>query len=458
MRRIALFPLIPLVFLSCQDPAEPVELLEVEPPQFQLSGGEWLRLVVDDPVGDHTGIIDVTLMVMIFNQSTGEYKIRLTTSHAHPFTGDFRININLFNQDVGTTARNPSFFQDVLNDFSLAVRKRRIELGGNDSRLRQWDIGDRVFTNSLTGTGNPDGASLFRTSVTDLPGGFLDSEDFIAFAETGRPAIIEHHVSLPIMTREIVVLNDINLFDNTAMENENNQQFVTNLVEFDEPGSRADGTVIWWDNGRGSFCGASCALSAMTTMASQITDVSGFQIDEINSSSGSLVDVPTDVKVIFLWNPAEPFVVDEINALKEFASEGGRIVFIGEHEAFYPSDAVENVLNPFLADMGSEMTNVGGLIDCGRQIVPQSSLRYDHQITDNVNELAMGCASEVLPGADDIALFYDQTNTIVLAGVAKVTTDPITALALAQADAGELLSTTSGNARSEELDPLGHRK
>lgn len=47
-----------------------------------------------------------------------------------------------------------------------------------------------MFTNSLAGTANPPGTTLYRTSVTHLPMGFLDNEDVIAFEDLGQPALL----------------------------------------------------------------------------------------------------------------------------------------------------------------------------------------------------------------------------------------------------------------------------
>jgi len=151
-----------------------------------------LRFVVEDPVADHTGSVDVVRMVFEFDDGTGDYEIVLRADEANPFVGSFRVNINLFNPDVGTTAQFPAFFQDALNDFSLGgTEQTELRLTGSDPALTNWGTGDRVFTNSLAGTGNPDGTSLFRSSVVDAAGGFLTNEDVIAFGDLSQPAVVQ---------------------------------------------------------------------------------------------------------------------------------------------------------------------------------------------------------------------------------------------------------------------------
>lgn len=179
-----------LISLSCGDrtPVSPERTWsDLAPSLTQMAYP--LILTVVDPVGDNTGPIDVVDMDMTFSNITGDYMISLTADPSNPFVGVFRININLYNQDTGTTNPFPSFFTDVLNDFDLANPTTQITLSGTNPVLLAWEAGDRVFTNSLEGTGNPDGISLFRSSVNS-DGGFLTDEDFIAFAETGRPALV----------------------------------------------------------------------------------------------------------------------------------------------------------------------------------------------------------------------------------------------------------------------------
>jgi hypothetical protein len=125
-----------------------------------LADSSLRRVVVHDPANDQTGSIDVMSMELDFDASTGDYEITLVAHPQNPFFGVFRVNINLFDPDTGTTAQNPSFFQDDVNDFNLVVPTTTIMLAGSNPRLMSWNVGDRVYTNSLAGTGNPDGIKL----------------------------------------------------------------------------------------------------------------------------------------------------------------------------------------------------------------------------------------------------------------------------------------------------------
>ena len=145
-----------------------------------------------DPIGDNTGLVDVYRMDLTFDDVTGDYSILLLATSGDPFQGDFRVNVNLFNPDTGTTARNPSFFQDVLNDFDYgSTTSTSLTLTGTNSRLTFWDEGDRVAASTVAGLGTPDGSSFFRSSVADLPfEPFGVSEDYIAADASGVASIV----------------------------------------------------------------------------------------------------------------------------------------------------------------------------------------------------------------------------------------------------------------------------
>lgn len=126
-----------------------------------------LVLLTTDPAFDQLGASpDLVHMSFAFDNATGNYVIELKATNENPFLGDFRVNINLFNLDVGTTAMDPSFFNDTLNDFSLTAPTTTLSLTGNDSRLISWNAGDRIMLNNFPdGSPSPDGATLFRSGV-----------------------------------------------------------------------------------------------------------------------------------------------------------------------------------------------------------------------------------------------------------------------------------------------------
>ena len=141
-----------------------------------------LVLLTTDPAFDQLGASpDLVHMSFAFDNATGNYVIELKATNENPFLGDFRVNINLFNLDVGTTAMDPSFFNDTLNDFSLTAPTTTLSLTGNDSRLISWNAGDRIMLNNFPdGSPSPDGATLFRSGVGEVSSGdVVTNEDML---------------------------------------------------------------------------------------------------------------------------------------------------------------------------------------------------------------------------------------------------------------------------------------
>ncbi|MCC8358794.1 hypothetical protein [Salinimicrobium sediminilitoris] len=229
--------------------------------------------------------------------------------------------------------------------------------------------------------------------------------------------------------RDIVVFNDINLFKNNFMTDPDNVRLVQNLVTYTTEGSRNDGDVVIMDFGRGAECATEngngeCVEGNWDTMRNTIQN-EGFSITDIYSTSGSITSIPSDVKIIFLVMPTVDYTVEEINTLKAFAAQGGRIVFVGEWDGYYSYITVQN---QFLLNMGAVLHNTGGAVDCGAVELPESSNR-SHPIMEGVGSVLIGCASVIEPGPNDFALFYDSSNTQVLAGVAKIDVTPLGGMA-----------------------------
>jgi hypothetical protein len=156
-------------------------------------------------------------------------------------------------------------------------------------------------------------------------------------------------------------------------------------------------------------------------MNSIVTSAGMTMVDDFTATLDS---IPAGVKVLFLWTPTVVFSRNEVNLMKQFSAQGGRVVFVGEHASYYGSGIP--IENQFLLDMGAQMTNIGQQVDCGYVVQADTVLRQ-HQITNGMTGVAMGCASVLVPGPNDFPLWYDMTNTQVLAAVAKVSTTPLPA-------------------------------
>jgi len=144
-----------------------------------------------DPIADQTGAIDVTGMFMIFDFK-GNYTIYLTADPSHPFVGQFRVNINLYNLDAdpafsafsrACTKKCGGFGGNT--DYDLQNPTTKLVIPGRDPVLTHWGAGDRAVTSSFAGLGSPPGEGLFRTSVDNFPLTFGTNEDCIACDASG---------------------------------------------------------------------------------------------------------------------------------------------------------------------------------------------------------------------------------------------------------------------------------
>jgi hypothetical protein len=155
------------------------------------AGAQQLVYSFSDPVGDETGAVDVTDMVVI-SDLQGNYQIYLTADAAHPFVGKFRVNINLFNPDVDPqfsafsskcTKKCDGFGGDT--DYDLPTPRTKLVITGHDPVLKHWDAGTRAVTSTFAGLGNPPGPIFFRSGVDSFPLTFGTNEDCVACDGTG---------------------------------------------------------------------------------------------------------------------------------------------------------------------------------------------------------------------------------------------------------------------------------
>ena len=232
--------------------------------------------------------------------------------------------------------------------------------------------------------------------------------------------------TVPSAGGDVIVINDQNIFDLSPMQPDSfpgNARMVRNLVNFQSPGIRNNGRVVYYDRGRNSPCfiNLECADAEKARLDSIIT-AQGFQIVKFDTLT-TFTSLPANVKILVLWMPLVSYGRTEINAFKSFAAQGGRIIFIGERLGFYTQAGID-LQNQFLTDMGAQLTNIGADWDCGYVTIPSGSIRA-HQVTTGVTSVRIACASEMQLGPNDAPLFFDTSNTHLLAGVAKIDFAPL---------------------------------
>lgn len=260
---------------------------------------------------------------------------------------------------------------------------------------------------------------------------------------------------VPTAGTDVIVVNDENLFQSIYMvQDSNNLRFAANLVNYTTTGTRANGTVVMYDRGRDAACfaDAECDDTGNATIDSVI-QAQGYSIQKVDTVA-SWATIPSNVKVIFLWMPRVAYDTASINGFKQFAAEGGRIVFLGEHINFYLQAGLD-VENRFLSEMGAQFTNVGAVLACP-EFIPSSRIAQ-HQTTTGLSDIYILCASQAIPGPNDFPLFTDAQGNVV-GGVAKISTVPLAPPAHAPARPRPVPTAVQRPATVDGLNrPVGHR-
>lgn len=226
---------------------------------------------------------------------------------------------------------------------------------------------------------------------------------------------------------EIIVFNDVNPFQDAALNDPanggGNRALVRNLGNVTGTGPRTLGTGILMDDGHGSAFTSCFGPAALAIMRGDFPAIA--------FPSGGLANLPASIRVVILCLPTVAYSEAEISGLRQFAAEGGRIIYVGEYgrrsstQPPYGGDGVINRENEFLAAMNTGARNIGQGVDCGYALLPAVSIRA-HPLTLDVGSLTIACSSVLTLGATDQPLFYDTSNSLILAGVVKIDGAPST--------------------------------
>jgi hypothetical protein len=199
---------------------------------------------------------------------------------------------------------------------------------------------------------------------------------------------------------ELVVINDVDVFDNAGAANPGNAKLIDNLVGFFNAG-RGSGTTVWYDRGRSSKCAdfSGCTNGELTAMAGIIAG-DGLTLTDNNSGSGNRYGtIPTAVKVIFLWNPTSAFQKKEVNALRTFLAEGGRIVLVGENKDFAGANGI-TAANRLLKDLKVSMRVNSDNVACSGPTT--ATVGPSPIMTGVVGGITIDCASSMTKDGEEL--------------------------------------------------------
>jgi hypothetical protein len=291
---------------------------------------------------------------------------------------------------------------------------------------------------------------VFMDSVNDylghyraLPRAILEGADghrYERWAGTRIPRPINDTIARELVmqvndgcTPRVVVLTDRALLDNGGWQA--NRGFVDPLwwlpeqPRYQSPATlpRQRGLVLF-DRGRHSPCWAdgSCGDSALSQLRTLMLSMTGVPVAELFSSPGSLTAIPPEFGLLFLWLPREGFTVEEINVLKLFVAEGGRVVYVSEESGYYDA-AGRATLDQFLADMGSTARSLVGAYDCGGYRDLPMREEVPHRMTAWMSTHQVQCTGALTTGFLDFNYFHDAAHRVVTGASVAVDTVPIVA-------------------------------
>lgn len=266
-----------------------------------------------------------------------------------------------------------------------------------------WTLGATAGTQTLTASSSYGSASITATALAPVlpPSGSGNAGD-------------------------IVIIDDVNAFDDNygfAMSGSTavygNPQFIRNLLNYTPTGSRAAANKVLLVADRGN---TDYTLTGYNwTKFAALLGSLGLTITQTTSHS-VFAPVASDVKLIIIHTPSTSIAFSEINGLKSFAAQGGRILFVGENNGYYAYQSLETA---FLRAMGSAITVVPACAAWGEVVRSVA-----HPLTAGVALTGAGgfyqiCSSyHTGHGANDTPLMYDASNRVV-GTVVKVNTTPL---------------------------------
>ena len=271
------------------------------------------------------------------------------------------------------------------------------------------------YTSPSSGTTDAGGSLSAKWTLGSTTGTQTLSASSAGLASASVTATALAGSAPPASGGDLVVLDDVNALDNSyglgmsggSYIYPGNAQFVRNLVNFTPTGTRAAANKVLLINDRGN---SDYIFTSQWSNFAALLGTLGLTTTQTSQHS-AVTPVPDDVKMVILHTPGTYFSTSEINGLKSFASQGGRIFFMGENMYYYTYQALENA---FIRAMGSPMTVVPDCAAWG-EIVRSVA----HPLTSGIAASGSGgfyeiCASyHTALGTGDSELFIDSANRIV---------------------------------------------
>lgn len=218
---------------------------------------------------------------------------------------------------------------------------------------------------------------------------------------------------IPPPGQDLIVTADSNMWDDSRI----NVIFLQNILNYilaTGPRAAATGLFMHSGNRTGLGFGTRNPLTFRTTVTA-----AGYTLTAPGDGQVLPSAIPRGIKVLWLWLPnVANFTTAQVNGIKLFAAEGGRVVLSGE-DGFAGSNS-NPILNTLLGQLGSGMS-IGPDDILGQfsatNIAPA-------QLTTGVTRVDFSNAAfiSIRAGVDASLIRYPYDSTKTLVGVTRINT------------------------------------
>jgi len=153
--------------------------------------------------------------------------------------------------------------------------------------------------------------------------------------------------------------------------------------------------------------------SLVTPVTNYYNSLSGQSAVQMNDGTSTIPDL-SNYDMVFIFLPNRTINTTEINNLKALLNKGGRIVWVGEFDAF---KANNDIITAAVAALGGHLSIQSILTDMGVSYLPNTQINMSSDIMEGVTQLWGNCVSAINIGGDATVLvnLHDQPTKIMMA-------------------------------------------
>lgn len=249
-------------------------------------------------------------------------------------------------------------------------------------------------------------ANSANTLEVDVTSGGQSVTKSVVFATKGAGGTLEEGA-------DVVVFNDSNAFLTSYTQN---VPIFENLLIFGNNQFKSERNLVAFDNRVGDACSTEqqCgqALNTLTGIARQ----NEMRLVNYTGQRGFYENISPSFRVIVVWGMINGFTSAEVNALRAFVLEGGRVVFVGDHPGA-TTLVNPNTSNNVYAQLGISVRNITFNGATNNETLLPNPLA-SHPVLSGVKEVYIGGGGATTYGEAALPLLIADRGPVVI--VAKI--------------------------------------